>query len=146
MKKLIQFPEYKERSQERSCVFSCTTHLCLLLSSQVTKETKETEVLLGNRARRALPAIADQRALRASKARRAPQETPARSLTLPSQWDVASRSTVGTTTRLWCSTPCSSTSTSTSTCLRASSTATCRGSTSSTSTFTPGTSRRPTST
>lgn len=85
-------------------------------------------------------------ALKAAKGRRALQGNPARHSTRPSQWAAGRPSTATTITRRCSLTPSSSTLTNTSTCLKASSTAMSRVFTSSTSTSTRGTSRRPTCT
>ncbi|KAK1150504.1 complement C1q tumor necrosis factor-related protein 6 isoform X1 [Acipenser oxyrinchus oxyrinchus] len=80
-----------------------------------------------------------------SKGQTGVPEMPASTSTLPFRWGARKPSTTPSSTRPWCSTRSSSTSTATSTC---SGRFLCHlpGSTTSTSTCTPGTSRRPTPT
>lgn len=91
---------------------------------------------------KALQAPGVPRAPQAQKARRAFQEIPAKPSTLLFLSAVANPSTAWSPTRRSCLTRCSSTWTTTSTCSTGNLCAASRGSTSSTSTFTRGTSRR----
>lgn len=114
--------------------------------TQVTKEIVGKEghqVKLGRKVHRGPEDPWVQKAVRV---RRVFQETPAKSSTLPSLLAAANPFTAWMPTRLWYSTPSSSTSTTTSACSMGSSTAASRGPTSSTSTSTPGTLRRRTCT
>lgn len=125
-------------------VFCCVTYQSFFSSTKVIKETKVTRVHLVSLAWRDLLASEVPWVPKEAKARQVLQEMLVRSLTPPSQWDVASPCTVWTTTKPWCSTPCLSMSTSTSTCSRENSTVISQGSTSLTLTSTHGTLRRPT--
>lgn len=115
-------------------------------SAQVTKENVETEEHQENLDTKVRRAPGASRVQKVPKVRQVLLENPVISSIPLSPWAVANPSTAWTRTRRWCLTRSSSTPKVTLTCSRGSSSATWPGSTSSTSTSTPGTSKRPTCT